>query len=605
MFEKLAHIGFKHLNTEMLERLYLEQFNERDRKNLGQIYTPYYIIRFILHHIDLLTELKNIQNDFQFKILDPACGLGRFLLETYEFLKKKLRDHHWNEEKSHRILLTRVLYGIDLEPLAAELTALALVLKNHEQPVNYLPIAPFNILESEPEAKKNLQLINIQKLIAGDSSDSTEIAEKEFALNNFDVVIGNPPYFLMSQKADSPLKGKQFHKTYFPKNALDFYRTHYESWPFKNRDPNIFYLFIECGIQLLRDGGYLGYIIPDILLAGKTTENLRKYILATCRIKKIMVIKGKVFEQRGISNIILILQKCNDAAVREKSVIEVITTSTSELIKKDGQGIYDNFDEAPHSISQRIFYATPQNNFAIRMREENSPLFENILNKIKTGNLIKLSEIIEVQRGIENLKKRDTLNSTDSPQKTYRKLIATGNIEKYRINWDNPKFPNKMIDYDPQNRAYSHIDFKKPDWFIQPKIVLKRVSNKLIAALDTAHKTDSEYFFTMDSVQMIWLKEKFKDKCDLRVILAILNSEFMNFYYQTLFSYKQLFSRVQKAFLLELPIPSAIPSKISNEICELVNRMMEVYEEKIEVRINQLITDLYFTSEGDFGIRSM
>ncbi|MFX1294661.1 MAG: N-6 DNA methylase [Promethearchaeota archaeon] len=566
--DEYTNINFEELNSNTLKKIYLEQLNESDRRKLGQVFTPQYIIRFILHNIPLLEEIKNITRSFNLRILDPACGLGRFLLEIYDFLKRKLLDSKWDEQSIHETLLKRWLFGIDIEPIAVDFTLQALSLKNKKYPLDKLLIKNFNILESGEEY-----------------------------LKYFDVVIGNPPYFLISLSGQGSVRGKQYHTTYIPQSLIERYKIKYKSWPKNNQDPNIFYLFIERCVHLLRDGGYLGFIIPDILLSGNSTENLRKFILDTCCIKKIILIEGQVFVERGISNIILILQRCFKTDLREKNQVSVIKTSTFELIESDKEGKYDQFDEPPHYTPQTIFFATPQNNFAIGITKENSKIFQNIFRKIEMKKLIKLGDILEIQRGIENLKKEDALDSNEIQKKTFRKLIAATNIEKYRIDWNAPLFPCKFVDYDPQNQVYKHIIFKKNKWFAQPKIVLKRVSDKLIAALDIGPKDESDYFYTMDSVQMLWLKNKVKKKYDLRVILAILNSDFMNFYYQILFSYKNLFSRVQKAFLLELPIPFEIPQQKQKEICNLIDQLIKKFDYITEKFLNQLIYYLYFTPE--------
>ena len=597
VFDQFADGDYERVSGEDLEKIYLEQLTEQERKRLGQVFTPKYIVRFIIHQIKLLTELKTIDSSFNLKILDPACGLGRFLIETYEFLQKKMEESHWKEQDIHKTLLTRVLFGVDIEPLAVQFTAFALYLKKKSDPVDNLFVMQSNVLEMEDAIRKPLKSLNIWEFITQAPEKVKQIANRQLPLNYFDVVIGNPPYFLISQEGGSASKGKQFHTIYHPKNLFKLYQSNYKAWPKDNQDPNIFYLFIERGIQLLRNQGYLGYIVPDIVLSGNTTENLRKAILDNCCIKKLILIEGQVFEERGISNIILVLQRCNEEEIREKNKVEVINTSTLELMENDEQNKYEDFDEPPHYIPQAIFSKTPQCNFAIRMTEENIGVFQNIFKKLKKKSLIKFGEILGIQRGIENLKRAEAVDLNSNGKKTLRKLIAGTNIEKYKINWDAPQFPRKFIDYDPKNADYKHIHFKKFEWFIQPKIVLKRVSNKLVAALDEESEEESDYFFTMDSIQMLWLKIEAKKKYDLRVISAILNSEFMNFYYSTLFSYKKLFSRVQKAFLLELPIPPEVPEDKEKEICDLVDQLRENYDLKTEESLNRLIYELYFTPD--------
>jgi type I restriction-modification system DNA methylase subunit len=555
------------VDIDKLEELYLEHLSKGERRRLGQVFTPHYIIRFILHQIPALAKLKEIPSTFRLKMLDPACGLGRFLLEAYDFLEKKLRERGWNGDDIHNFLVGKCLHGLDIEPLAVYFTKFALNLKKRDYEIDISLVRESNVLDWPMREDK------------------------------FDIIMGNPPYFLISSSRRSTERGRQFHTTDLPKELIDKYRSNYKAWPKNNQDPNIFYLFIERSIQLLQEGGYLGFIIPDILLAGDSTENLREVILGNCCLTKIIGIDGQVFEDRGISNVIIILQKCSKKEVRERNKVEIIRTSTLELVENDKEGNYDIFDEQLYLTPQAIFYATPQRNFAIRMTDKNSTVFQNIFGKIAVGKLVKMGELLEIQRGIENLKKGDALDQVDSRKETCHKLITATNIEKYQINWDAAQFARKWVDYRPQDPAYAKIAFKKKEWFTQQKIVLKRVSEKLIAALDQGDKEGADFYFTLDSVQMVWLKEKFSDKLDMRVVLAILNSDFMNFYYQTLYAYKKLFARVQKAFLQELPIPAEIPDSIQRKICDCVDQLTKAVNPKIEKELNQLIYALYFTKE--------
>ena len=63
--------------------LYEALLSSREKKNLGQAYTPDYIIHKMLYQ---LFEIKKI--DRNTKILDPSCGGGYFLIEFF----KKIKD---------------------------------------------------------------------------------------------------------------------------------------------------------------------------------------------------------------------------------------------------------------------------------------------------------------------------------------------------------------------------------------------------------------------------------------------------------------------------------------------------------------------------------
>lgn len=592
---QFSKINFSVIDSEILKNVYQEHINEEERKNLGQYYTPDYIINFILHSIDIISDLTLEMSSDCIKILDPACGSGSFLTEAYEILKKKMIEY-WDNNIIHEIILTKFLYGIDIEPFAAQFSTINLLIKDVSNPVNYVFITHHDTLETGGALMGKIAPVKIPKLITRETSISDDYDEKEFPLADYDVVVGNPPYFLITSREGSRPTGKKFHTTYLKKNRIQSYKETYNSWPHDNKNTNIFYLFLERGIEFLKDGGYLGFIIPDILLSGISTTNLRTLILKNCKIKKIFLIEGEVFEGVGMTNIIIILQKSNDKNSRRQNKVQIINTSEIELRENNKVQNYNTFMDEVYSVPQRIFIQNPYNIFSVRMNEQTWIVFLNINRKLKENTLIKLEELANIQRGIEYLAKKDALDRIPSTKTTYRKLIAVDNVEKYKINWDATSFPRKYVDYDVSGYPRSRkVKLKKESWFTQEKIVLKRISNKLIAALDEKKTRPQDYFFTLDSIQMIWLKNV--TRYDIRVLLAILNSDFMNFYYTMLFSYKKLFSKVQKAFLNELPIPPEIDDDINNEIVSHVKNLEQGYDEDIEKELNDIILSLYFTEE--------
>jgi adenine-specific DNA-methyltransferase len=79
-----------------------------------------------------------------------------------------------------------------------------------------------------------------------------------YAGPQFDVVIGNPPYF---QFAADPALRARF------------------AGVISGR-PNIFALFFQASLEVLKDDGYLGFVVPTSMNNGAYFEALRRYILA-------------------------------------------------------------------------------------------------------------------------------------------------------------------------------------------------------------------------------------------------------------------------------------------------------------------------------------
>jgi adenine-specific DNA-methyltransferase len=119
------------------------------------------------------------------------------------------------------------------------------------------------------------------------------------AAGGFDLVIGNPPYEIVSVK-ESGIRDRQHDQVYF--------RATYRSCQGKI---NTYRLMMERGLALLRGRGVLGFIVPATLLADSTAEKLRKIILDESRILEALVIseKAQVFEGVTQALLVLILRK--------------------------------------------------------------------------------------------------------------------------------------------------------------------------------------------------------------------------------------------------------------------------------------------------------
>ena len=88
--------------------------------------------------------------------------------------------------------------------------------------------------------------------------------------NKYDYVIGNPPYFEI--KLNEELKAKH-------------------SDIIKGR-VNIFSLFIKIGLEVLKDGGYLAYVVPPSMNNGAYFSKLREYIIKNSSLEYLHIIDG-------------------------------------------------------------------------------------------------------------------------------------------------------------------------------------------------------------------------------------------------------------------------------------------------------------------------
>jgi len=93
----------------------------------------------------------------------------------------------------------------------------------------------------------------------------------------FDAVIGNPPYDVISEKEQK--REVQLEKTYF--TAADVFESAV------GNKLNFYRLFIAVAINLLRQNGMHGFIVPMALLGDAQAKSIRRHLLTTYRLKRI------------------------------------------------------------------------------------------------------------------------------------------------------------------------------------------------------------------------------------------------------------------------------------------------------------------------------
>ncbi|MRR32714.1 restriction endonuclease subunit M, partial [bacterium] len=130
------------------------------RKAGGVYYTPTYIVDYIVKNTvgELLKERDpESLRSVPLRVLDPACGSGSFLLGAYQYLLDWYLDWYmqhdpakWSRGKNPALfevrdgwqltmekkkeILTRHIYGVDIDAQAVEVTKLSLLLKVVENP---------------------------------------------------------------------------------------------------------------------------------------------------------------------------------------------------------------------------------------------------------------------------------------------------------------------------------------------------------------------------------------------------------------------------------------------------------------------------------------
>jgi type I restriction-modification system DNA methylase subunit len=326
------------------------------RKAGGVYYTPTYIVDYIVKNtVGKLLEGKTPRQAAKLKVLDPACGSGSFLLGAYQYLLDWHRDRyieagtakpvkelfqgrggawHLTSSEKKRILLNNI-YGVDIDPQAVEVTKLSLLLKvlegeSHERLDSQLLLFHERAL---PDLGSNIKCGN--SLIGPDFYDNEQATlfdeEDRYRINvfdwqaefpaimkagGFDAVIGNPPYVRIQMMQE------------WAPNEVEYYENHYVAASAGNYD--IYVVFVEKAVNLLRGDGRLGFILPHKFFNAHYGAPLRK-VLANGRFLNEIVHFGdsQVFDGATTYTCLMFLNRAGSNEFRVCKVDD-LTTWTKE-----------------------------------------------------------------------------------------------------------------------------------------------------------------------------------------------------------------------------------------------------------------------------------
>lgn len=488
------HYDFSLIDADILGNIY-EQYlghilkkaklteSTTKRKSEGIYYTPSYIVDYITRNtVGELIKNKKANVD-GVKILDLACGSGSFLIKSFDILN----EHHSKKESynQNRLDISGVgttystklnilkdnIFGVDLDKQAVDIAQLNLLLKIAEKKKR-LPILQQNI--------KNGNSLIDDGSVAGDKAFNWSIEFEEIMKGGgFDVIIGNPPYV---------------RNTELPSTDKTFYSRFYQS---TEKQYDLYILFIERAISLLKPDGLFGYIIPNKILSADYGIKLREMILENCEILKITDVSDiPVFKDAATYPVILILRK---RKAKTASAVEV-------KICKDEKDIYGN---KGYEIKQSKFKESDNYQFLIHADEDTS----DILKKIETKSTT-LDTIFDVRKGIEtgNDKERTFISENKPSVKDAVPVLGANTIRRYFIDWN-----KRYVIYDTKKLNGP----RKAEYFERPKFVTGRTVKRLSFAFDDKN------FYALDTTQILFTDQKI----DYFGVLGLINSKLINFYY--------------------------------------------------------------------------
>jgi TaqI-like C-terminal specificity domain/Eco57I restriction-modification methylase len=355
--------------------------------------------------------------------------------------------------------------------------------------------------------------------------------ESVFKQGGFDVVVGNPPYVLLEGEFRND-------------DMITYFRKKYASASYKI---DLYHLFIERGLYLLKENGKLGFITPSNFLSNNGLVGLRETILEKSYIDVLNVISGKVFIGASVDTTISILQKSTNK-------------KKSSFIHSDWKG---------NTLVESTKIVFDQNNFTTNEGKIFISTGKKTKFKVPTSEL---GENYSVKFGMQLRDRKkflaDVITKDDKKliTKFHRPCYTGKNVGKYDMNYS-----NMLAYFNREAKSGGCWDEKIHN--ANPKIIVRQIGLHPICAIDL------KGYCCLNTVFMIATKAK--TEINLKFILGILNSKFMAEYWQENFSDKrQTFPKIKGSYLEKLPIP----------VIELSNKKSKQLHDDVVKYIDTILT---------------
>lgn len=424
--------------------------------------TPIHIVKDIIRNTVIeYCKGKNDKEILDSKFADIACGSGAFLLEVFQSLQDILVDYYVEHdlsklqqltEHSYKLklsikkeILTNCIYGVDKDYNAVKACSFGLLLKllEGESKETIDPNSP--IL---PKLDGNILFGNSLIDLADNVKNQNIHTVNPFNITHkFDVIVGNPPYMATEHM-------KQLTPLEFP-----VYKTKYTS-AFKQFDK--YFLFVERSMELLKDNGFLGYILPSKFTKVGAAKNLRALLTDKKYLSKLISFgANQVFKNKTTYTCLLFLKKNQQTefSFYEVKNLQKWLTREDSLLKPTTYEV--------DKLNSDTWVLEKETNCILEIMYKNAETLSNILGNKAIANGIQTSaneyyvhKAIKNEDGFIYFEYKGSLHSVEEElTRPYFETVRTGDDHFYTYK---DVVPNAFVIY-PYKKVGDHIVLVKYD----------------------------------------------------------------------------------------------------------------------------------------------
>lgn len=277
--------------------------NSDDKTDMGQFFTPLKIVKEMVNMVEVRQNMK---------ICDPACGVGKFLLEAIadrndlftmdgKNLKQNIEIYGFEKMMSGKDDITTILAKANMLIYFSKLFKE----NNDVQSVKYLAKELLN------------KTFYSRKTMLGTLGELNE--------NKYDLILANPPYL---PDASMTKAAKNTGKYIYNGQGVEG-------------------LFLEWIIKSLNYGGTANIVLPDGVFSNIKNKKIKKALLDTCFIESIISLPIRAFFNTPKKTYILTLRKkskdeLDNNVKQDFPVFTYLCKSIGELLNANRFDIDDN-----------------------------------------------------------------------------------------------------------------------------------------------------------------------------------------------------------------------------------------------------------------------